>query len=218
MSTATATLASAPTRRRRHHARPSTQERHVPDTPPGLPEEPEFREISGVRCTDRRGIAILAGVAGGAALEMRAKRDKDFPQPLERIGRTYWYPLEGETGVDAYLLVLEERGEGAKPPAVADGDPEDLLNPDEAAAALHISRGAFDRYVAMSRPHWEAAARGETLPGNRYPQLPSPDVETTGTNRFGEFIHREWYRGTLARHQETRRGQAANRGTTRTLS
>ncbi|MEV6967566.1 hypothetical protein AB0M47_20925 [Hamadaea sp. NPDC051192] len=206
------TLASAPVRRRRP-ARPPTQERYVPDTaPPGIPAAPQIRQIQGRQCTDRPGIAILAGVAAGRAIDVRAGRDPDFPQPLEKIGRSWWYPLDGPDGVDAYVQKLYARGEAGRPPAVDDGDPRELLDPDGAAAAMHIDRSTLDHYVRLSRPYWQAAALGETLPG--YPQLPRPDVETELTNNLGVYTHREWYRATLAAHQATRPGITVRRGKT----
>ncbi len=180
-----------------------------------LPATPEIRVLQGRECTDRTGIAILAGVAAGRAIDMRAGRDDAFPTPLEKVGRTWWYPLEGKDGVYAYALLLTARGEAVRPPAIEDGDPRDLLNPDDAAAAMRIARSTFDHYVRLSAPYWEAAALGEELGG--YPPLPRPDVETELTNNLGTYTHREWYRATLAAHQANRPGLAVNRGATRRL-
>lgn len=186
----------------------------MPDNQP--PQAPEIRVLQGRECTDRTGIAILTGVAAGRAIDVRAGRDADFPKPLEKIGRSWWYPLEGKHGVYAYAQLLTARGEAVRAPAVEDGDPRDLLNPDDAAAAMRIARSTFDHYVRLSAPYWQAAARGEELDG--YPPLPPPDAETELANNLGPYTHREWYRATLAAHQANRPGQAVNRGATRRLT
>lgn len=164
--------------------------------------------IDGIVCTNRAGIAALTGLAANS-LNMYALKDEHFPQPIrgEKIGRTYWYPVDA---VQTYANRLAELAEAGKPQPVADGDPDDLLDQEAAAAALGITPGAFRNYVVKSRPYWDGIVEGRPL-------LPRPDVVTLDTvGNLGEFERRQWYRRTLADHQQTRPGSHATAGDGRT--
>jgi hypothetical protein len=112
------------------------------------------RTIDGRTCTTRAGIANLAGWKPGKSVTERARIDPDFPHPLRKIGRDYWYPHDGAHGVDEYLRLLVERAVAKKPPAVKPGDPTDLLHGEEAADALHITYATLRSYVRLSLPYW----------------------------------------------------------------
>jgi len=188
MKATTDTLASATVHR-------LTLERAVPDA------AITTTVIDGIECTDRAGIAALTGLSM-PSINLKAGKDPAFPQPIrgERIARTYWYPVDA---VRAYADHLTELAEGAKPRPVAPGDPDDLLDAAAAAEALGISPGTFSRYVNDSRPYWDGLVKGR-------PILPPPDVVTIEpVGNLGEFERREWRRGTLAAHQETRPGRRA---------
>ncbi len=159
------------------------------------------RTIDGRVCTNRAGIAHLAGWPPGNSANVNAGRDPQFPQPLGgTIGREYWYPFDGPTGVDAYIATLAERARAKKPPAVKPGDPDDLLHGEAAADALHIQWPTLRSYVRYSIPYWKGEKSGRPL-------LPPPDVEEEREDlKFGPYTHREWYRRTLAAHQAQRPG------------
>jgi hypothetical protein len=193
MATATDTLTSATDR--------PTLEREVPD-------EIRTKTIEGTDCTDRAGVAAITGLSL-VSINLKAGNDPDFPAPTGggRINRTYWYPVEA---VRAYAALLADRAAAGKPRPVAAGDPDDLLDPKDAAEALGISDGTFSRYVNDSRPYWDGLVDGR-------PILPKPDVVTIEpVGNLGELERRQWYRRTLAEHQETRPGRSANAGDGRT--
>lgn len=183
---------------------PSSEDR-VTDTDTGEPGI-TTREIEGVRCTNRAGIAALAGWKPGNSVNVRAKTDPDFPRPLDKIGRDYWYPFEGEHGVDVYLALLAERAAAKKPPPVEPGDPDELLETQQAAAAMHIKWSTFRSYVRYSIPIWEGRKAGRPL-------IPSPDQVTNyvDDDRIPR-VRREWYRRTLAEHQAARPGPGTGAG------
>lgn len=160
--------------------------------------------VDGVECTTRAGIARMAGWPAGNNVNVRAKTDPDFPKPItgpEVRGRTSWYPLGGDTGVDRYLAILAERAQAKKPPAVKAGDPDDLLDPDQAADALHIAPATLRSYVRYSKPYWSGELTGRPL-------LPPPDEESE--DQYG--TRRAWYRRTLAEHQAQRPGPGTGAG------
>ncbi|MEV6350991.1 hypothetical protein [Actinoplanes sp. NPDC051851] len=171
------------------------------------------RHHDGQLCTNRAGIAHLAGWKPGNSVNVRASKDPDFPHPHgPKIGRELWYPFAGDHGVDAYLAILAERTAAQKAPPVKDGNPDDLLAGPEAADALHITEATLRSYIRRSVPHWT----GET-PGR--PILPQPDVEEPrNDSTFGPYTHRAWYRSTLTAHHPGRpgrgRGDASGRPTT----
>ena len=173
---------------------------HVTDAP--------VKVVDGVECTTRAGIARLAGWPAGNNVNVRARTDPDFPKPIggpEVRGRTSWYPFAGDTGVDRYLAILAERAQAKKPQPVEDGDPDDLLDPDETAAALHIEPATLRSYVRYSKPFWDGEQTGRPL-------LPPPDHEEQRENRLGAYTHRQWYRRTLAAHQAQRPGPGTGAG------
>lgn len=201
-----ATLISAPYPHRRHGRR-RTQERSM--TQPATTADVQIRVVDGQECTDRVGIALLAGWKPGNSVNVRAKTDPEFPQPIraQRIDKSFWYPLEGDHGVLSYLEVLAERANALKPPQVKDGDDDDMLGPDEVADALHVTPGTFRFYVHRSKPFWpEPFGQGRT---DRQPILPAPDLEEERTeDATGRtYTHREWRRGTLKAHQDNRPGK-----------
>ncbi len=173
------------------------------------PAEPEvpIRVIDGVECTTRAGIAALAGWRPGNSVHVRARTDPDFPRPRgEKIGRDYWYPIEGEHGVDAYLALLAERAAAKKPPALKDGDPDELLTPSQAADAMHIKLSTFNSYVRYSKPYWDGEKTGRPL-------IPPPDATIDYVDDHGIPRHsRQWYRRTLAAHQANRPGPGTGAG------
>jgi hypothetical protein len=165
--------------------------------------------VDGVECTTRAGIAHLAGWKPGNSVNVRAKQDPDFPAPVngpEARGRVAWYALDA---VDRYLAVLADRARAKKPPAVKAGNPDDLLDPDQAADALHIAPATLRSYVRYSRPFWDGEKDGRPL-------LPAPDEVTV--DEHGE--RRRWSRRTLTAHQQQRPGPGTGagrpRGTTAT--
>ena len=190
--------------------RPSTDPPHLEETVTGTQEQapgadvPQ-RDIDGTRCTTRAGIATLAGWKPGNSVNVRAGTDPDFPPPLTKIGRDFWYPLEGENGVDAYLRILAERAVAKKPPPVEPGDPDDLLNVEQAAKAMHLTPASFRSYIRWSIPYWDGARTGTPL-------LPKPDEVDEAPARRGIGPDRRWYRRTLAEHQKRRPGMGANAG------
>jgi hypothetical protein len=163
-------------------------------TPPA--PEPAIQVIDGVECTNRAGIALLAGWKPGNSVNVRAGTDTEFPQPIrgQRISREYWYPLEGDHGVDEYLALLAQRAEEKKPPPLKPGNPDDRLGPEEAADAMHIAYSTFRSYQRYSVPIWEGHKAGRPL-------IPSPDLPGP-----------EWLRGTLAAHQAQRPGPGTGAG------
>lgn len=166
-----------------------------PNADPDVPT----RTIDGTLCTNRAGIAHLAGwPPGDSARNVYAGRDPDFPKPFRKVGREFWYAIEQ---VDDYLAILAERAAAKKPPAVKDGNPDDLLHGEAAADALHIEYATLRSYVRYSVPYWTGEKQGRPL-------LPRPDVEEEREyERFGgTYTHREWYRRTLAEHQQQRPG------------
>jgi len=172
-----------------------------PAADPGIPT----RTIGGRRCTNRTGIAHLAGWAPGNSVNVRAKTDPEFPHGT-KDGREYWYPLDGPNGVDAYLDVLTRRALDKKPPPVKPGDPDDLLHGEEAADALHIDYATLRSYVRLSKPIWNGEREGRAI-------LPRPDLEEEREReRLGPYIHRAWYRITLAEHQAQRPGPGTGAG------
>ncbi|MDM4723346.1 hypothetical protein QTQ03_28490 [Micromonospora sp. WMMA1363] len=160
------------------------------------------RLVDGHLCTNRAGIAHLAGWTPGNSVNVRARTDPDFPTHLRKIGRDYWYPMDR---VDTYLAALAERAAAKKPPAVKPGDPDDDLHGDEAADALHIAAATLRSYVRYSIPYWTGEREGRPL-------LPPPDIEEERENKFGPYTHRAWYRRTLAAHQAQRPGPGTGAG------
>lgn len=157
--------------------------------------------VEGVECTTRAGIAHLAGWKPGNSVNVRAKQDPEFPTPVngpEARGRVAWYALDA---VDQYLAVLADRARAKKPPAVKAGDPDDLLDPDQAADALHIVPATFRSYVRYSKPFWDGDKQGRPL-------VPEPDE----VNVDEHGVRRRWYRSTLAAHQQQRPGRGAGAG------
>ncbi|NUR59347.1 MAG: hypothetical protein HOV87_11860 [Catenulispora sp.] len=195
MNTATDTLTSATA--------------HRPHWEHDVTDEFRTETIDGIECTDRAGIAALTGLALNS-LNMKALKDDAFPQPIrgQRIGRTFWYPVDA---VRAYAQHLAELADAGKPKPVADGDPDELLDPPAAADAIGINYETFRRYVALSRPYWDGIVEGRPL-------LPRPDVVTIAERgnlgQLGE--HREWRRATLAEHQASRPGSRATAADGRT--
>jgi hypothetical protein len=165
--------------------------------------------IDGIECTDRPGLATLTHLSL-KSINLKAAADPAFPAPIrgERIGRTYWYPLTAARAYANHYAALVESG---KPMPVADGDPDDLLDPENAADALGIGINTFLGYVEKSIPYWDGILQGR-------PILPKPDVVTIadGGNLGTVGEHREWYRHTLAEHQPTRPGRHANAASGRT--
>jgi hypothetical protein len=158
--------------------------------------------VDGVRCTSRTGIAALAGWKPGNTVHVRARIDPDFPHAIsdQRLDGVLWYPFGGEHGVDAYLSTLAQRARDKKPAPVKPGDPDDLLDPQQAADAMHITWATFRSYVRYSIPHWNDEQQGRPL-------IPPPDVETEVTEPGGLTQNRrQWYRRTLATHQAERPG------------
>lgn len=172
------------------------------DSEPGI----TTRDIDGQRCTNRAGIATLAGWKPGNSVHVRARADPDFPHPAAKIGRDYWYPFDGDHGVDTYLAVLAERAQAKKPPALQPGDPDDLLNSQQAAEAMHIAWSTFRSYIRYSTPRWEGIQPGRPL-------IPPPDsvVEVLDANGVPHET-RLWHRHTLANHQAGRPGPGTNAG------
>jgi hypothetical protein len=193
MTTTPDTLTSARNERRR--TAPPDQERTM--TSADIPIE----VIDDVECTNRTGLATITGLSP-KTMSIYAGADEAFPDPIrgERINRTYWYPL---TAAHAYAQVLTARAEEGKPPAVEAGDPNDLLVPDDAAAAIGVKRDTFKRYVLESKPYWDGLLEGRPL-------LPKPDEETEEVNNLGPYTARKWRRGTLAAHQAGRPGAYGN--------
>jgi hypothetical protein len=159
------------------------------------------RMIEGQLCTNRAGIGHLAGWPPGNNAHHRSRTDPDFPKPLgPKIGREYWYPMNGKHGVDTYIATLAKRAAAKKPPPVKPGAPDDVLHGEEAADALHITYATLRSYVRYSVAYWTGETDGRPL-------LPPPDVEEERENeRLGPYIYRAWYRRTLAEHQEQRPG------------
>lgn len=166
-----------------------------PDQPDADTPDVPTRTIDGVTCTTRAGIALLAGWPEGNTVNVKAGTDPAFPVPLGRYDRKLWYPLEGETGVHAYLEVLATRPKAQKPQPVKPGDPEELLTSQQAAKELGIKWSTFRHYVRLSRRIWDGEKQGR-------PIIPKPD---------GSGL--EWRRGTLAAHQENRPGKGRPRKT-----
>lgn len=160
------------------------------------------RHHHGALCTNRIGIAHLAGWKPGNSVNVRAGSDPDFPHPHgSKIGRELWYPFAGEHGVDAYLVTLAERAAAQKAQPVKDGNPDDLLAGADAADALHIVKATLRSYIRSSLPHWTGDKQGR-------PILPHPDVEEDRNDSpFGPYTYRAWYRSTLAAHQPDRPGR-----------
>lgn len=160
------------------------------------------RTVDGVDCTNRAGIAALAGWKPGNTVHVRARTDPDFPQPITgaKLDGVLWYPLDGEHGVNTYLTALAQRAQAKKPDPVKAGDPEDLLDSQQAADAMHITWATFRSYLRYSIPHWTGERQGRPL-------IPPPDQETDVTEPGGlTQTRRRWYRRTLAAHQAERPG------------
>lgn len=164
------------------------------------------REIDGQTCTNRNGIATLAGIPPGNTINVRAANDPDFPEPLTKTGHTYWYPLDGARGVHTYLARLADRAHAKKPPPVEPGDPDELLDSRGAAHAMHITWATFRSYVRHSIPHWEGHKPGRPL-------VPPPDAVLEVIDRNGvPHQQRHWYRATLTHHQQQRPGPGTGAG------
>lgn len=163
--------------------------------------------LDGELCTNRAGVAHLAGWKPGNSVNVRAKTDPDFPHPHgPKRGREFWYPFAGEHGVDAYLALLADRATAKKPPAVKPGNPDDLLTGPDAADALHIADATLRSYIRLSLPFWQGKKQGR-------PILPKPDVEEDRDDSpFGPYTWRAWYRKTLAEHQTERPGPGTGAG------
>lgn len=157
------------------------------------------RVIDDTLCTNRAGIAHLAGWKPGNSVNVRARTDPDFPEPLpHKVDRQFWYPLEDR--VDPYIALLADRAAAKKPPPVKPGDPHDELYGDAAADALHINYQTLRSYIRYSKPYWDGVKHGRPL-------LPKPDkIEPLEHEKFGPYRRRTWYRGTLAAHQAIRPG------------
>ncbi|MFG3423202.1 hypothetical protein [Micromonospora sp. NPDC048063] len=187
-----------------------TRAREDPVTAPGQHDRTDdpavpTRLVDGHLCTNRAGIAHLAGWTPGNSVNVRARTDPDFPHGT-KDGREYWYPFDGPRGVDAYIALLAERATAKKPPPVKDGDPDDELASEDAADALHIAPATLRSYVRYSIPYWQGDKTGRPL-------LPPPDIEEEREHeRLGPYTHRAWYRRTLAAHQATRPGPGTGAG------
>lgn len=206
----TLTFAHRPPRRPPPH---SLQEYPMPDA--GLDDDGvPIQVIDGQPHTNRDGIAELSGLKRGTVdvyAGNGADADDAFPRARAvKLGRQWWYPIDGKHGVAEYLAVLEERNQAKRPPAAAPGDPGDLLDPKEAAEAIHVTENTFKRYVRISKPFWPAPY-GEGLPG--HPLLPCPDVVEEAHKPLGmTYPLRKWYRRTLAAGQVNRLGKGAGAG------
>ena len=162
----------------------------------------DIRLVNGVECTDRAGIAVLAGWRAGNSVHVHAGQDPGFPRPMDVPGKTKWYPLAGPGGVDEYLSHLAERDRRLKPPPVLDGPADEMLSGPAAAKALRISPATLRSYVRYSVPYWAGEKSGRPL-------LPLPDEQTTRDNGS---ITRSWRRATLATHQASRPGPGKGAG------
>jgi hypothetical protein len=162
--------------------------------------------IDGHKCTNRAGIAQQAGWKPGNTVNVRAGTDPDFPTPTrgQRVGREYWYPLDGDHGVTTYLTLLAQRAVAKKPLPVKPGDPDELLRPDDAADAMHLDPATFRSYVRYSVPYWTGQKTGRPL-------IPPPD-EPQGDTAADARVRRKWRRGTLAAHQALRPGPGDGAG------
>lgn len=185
-----------------------TREEHVTDTadqvnPTTDPAVP-IRLINDTPHTTRAGIVHMAGWKPGNSVNVRSRTDPDFPHGT-KIGREYWYPIEGDHGVDAYLAILAQRAQDKRPPEVKPGNPDDILHGEDAADALHIVEPTLRSYVRFSKPFWDGTRDGTPL-------LPPPDIEEERRNTFGPYTHRAWYRRTLAAHHPNRLGPGTGAG------
>ncbi|MFG1924370.1 hypothetical protein [Cryptosporangium sp. NPDC048952] len=173
-----------------------------------VPSDVPLREIDGVPCTTRAGIARLAGWPEGWSAHVRAGTDPAFPRALpRRAGGAYWYRLPD---VETYLAVLAERARRKKPPAAEAGDPDELLDSAGAATALHLTTGTLRSYIRHSRPYWTGEKTGRPL-------LPPPDEQEETVSARGRIqVRRYWFRRTLAAHQGTRPGRGTGAGRPRT--
>lgn len=175
-----------------------THTEHPPDIPTQV--------IAGVACTNRPGIARLAGWKPGRSVDVRAGKDPDFPAPVgvPQLGESRWYPLAGDHGVYAYIALLGRRAQDKKPQPIRPGNPDELLRPDDAAHAMHIESPTFRSYVRYSIPYWTGTKTGRPL-------LPYPD-DVQGGPVDGDHVRRRWRRSTLADHQATRPGPGNDAG------
>lgn len=163
------------------------------------------RHVNGQPCTNRVGIAYLAGWKAGNSVNVRAKTDPEFPAGI-KIGREWWYPFAGDSGVDAYLGILAERAYAKKPPSLKSGDPDELLDSETAADAMHIQWSTFRSYVRYSVPIWEGRRNGRPL-------IPEPDEVRNEVDEHDiPRTRRYWYRRTLAAHQGQRPGPGTGAG------
>lgn len=171
------------------------------DADPPADADIRVRDIDGVRCTTRAGIAALAGWPPGNTVHVRAATDPDFPDPIsgKRIGRDYWYPLDGPHGVHNYLDLLDHRRQAKKPPPAAAADPARLYPPAEAAEIIGVDPATFRSYVRNSVQLWDQGERA-ILP-------PPDDVEVQGRR-----VLRRWRGDTLTNHQATRPGPGTGAG------
>ncbi len=187
--------------RTRAHEDPVTTPGHHRTDDPAVPT----RLVGGRLCTNRAGIAHLAGWTPGNSVNVRARTDPDFPHGT-KDGREYWYPFDGPHGVEDYIALLAQRAAAKKPPPVKDGDPDDELNTEDAADALHIAFATMRSYVRYSIPYWTGEKTGRPL-------LPPPDIEEEREDeRLGPYTHRAWLRRTLAAHQANRPGPGTGAG------
>lgn len=168
--------------------------------PPGVP----LREIDGVVCTTRVGIALLAGWPDGNTAHVRAGTDPAFPAALpRRVGGAFWHRLPD---VETYLAVLADRDRRKKPRPAAPGDPDELLDSAAAAAALHLKIATLRHYARLSKPYWDGEKTGR-------PILPPPDEQEKTISARGRIqVRRYWYRHTLATHQAQRPGAGTGAG------
>jgi hypothetical protein len=75
-----------------------------------------------------------------------------------------------------------------------------LLDPQQAADAMHITWSTFRSYVRYSIPYWTGDEEGR-------PPIPPSDRESEVTELGGlTQTHRHWHRRTLSEHQARRPG------------
>jgi hypothetical protein len=167
----------------------------------------EIRIIDGHRATDRRGAAEYLGKSFPTIRGLASKRDEThFPIPahVEVTGRGVrtlpdgtkqgreWYRLDHlDTFRTEYLdRVAAEHMPRSHGRQLA-GNPDELLGAADFAADLGITLGAFMRYVADSRPRWDAykIMAMATLSGDRA-VLTEPvdsDVQANATDVLARY-------------------------------
>ena len=144
----------------------------------------QIRVINGHRCTNRAGVAEHLGRSLKTVEALAAKRaENGFPEPfyVDLTGRGVrtlpdgtrkgpeWYRLDHlDAFKPVYLQAVADAGRARSDGAELGGDPAELLTTAAFAAYLQITRGAFDKYVDISRPIWDAhrIAQHATISGD----------------------------------------------------